>query len=195
LEGRLISVFSQMIEQKFRTLNYEELSNMLRLTPFRETDSVKEVIKEERIDLLLNLIEVKFGFSQELKEAMAADLAQLDMNVLKALVRQLLRLDTFEQLEVWITCRSARLDSRLALSYIHHAHQVVDHLFQRATFATSDSLSAHFSGQRTFGFRLQLGRFVSIDLPGRGLSAHTTEQRHRQCSAFKRAGQVANPAF
>jgi hypothetical protein len=102
LEERLISVFSQMIEQKFRTLNYEELSNMLRLTPFRETDSVKEVIKEERIDLLLNLIEVKFGISQELKEAMAADLAQLDMNVLKALVRQLLRLETFEQLEVWI---------------------------------------------------------------------------------------------
>jgi predicted transposase YdaD len=102
LEERLFSVFSQMIEQKFATLNYEELSHMLRLTPFRETDSVKKVLKEERIDMLLNLIEVKFGISSELKEAVAADLGQLDMNVLKALIRQLLRLDTFEQLEVWI---------------------------------------------------------------------------------------------
>jgi hypothetical protein len=103
LDERLISVFSQMIEQRFRTLNYGELSKMLRLTPFRETDSVKEVIKEERIDLLLNQIEVKFGLSPETTEAVAADLAKLDMNVLKALIRQLLRLDTFEQLELWIS--------------------------------------------------------------------------------------------
>jgi hypothetical protein len=76
---------------------------MLRLTPFPETDSVKEVLKEERIDLLLNLIEVKFSISLEIKDVVAADLARLDMNVLKALVRQLLRLDTFEQLELWIS--------------------------------------------------------------------------------------------
>jgi predicted transposase YdaD len=103
LEDRLLSVFSQLIEQKYQTLNYKELSQMLRLTPLRETTSGQELVKEERIDLLLNQIEVKFGISSETTQAVAADLAQLDMNVLKALVRQLLRLETFEQLEVWIT--------------------------------------------------------------------------------------------
>lgn len=103
LEDRLLSVFSQLIEQKFQTLNYKELSQMLRLTPLRETTSGQELVKEERIDLLLNQIEVKFGLSSETKEVVAADLAQLDLNVLKALIRQLLRLDTFEQLEIWIT--------------------------------------------------------------------------------------------
>ena len=39
----------------------------------------------------------------EMAEDIAANLAQLDMNALKALFRQLLRLDTFEQLEFWIT--------------------------------------------------------------------------------------------
>ncbi len=32
-EERLLSVMSQLIEQKFKTLNYKELSQMLRLTP------------------------------------------------------------------------------------------------------------------------------------------------------------------
>jgi hypothetical protein len=67
-----------------------------------ETASFLEAQKEDRIDLLLNQIEVKFGISPEIAETVAADLAQLDMNVLKALFRQLLRLETFEQLEVWI---------------------------------------------------------------------------------------------
>jgi predicted transposase YdaD len=103
LEERLIGVLSQLIEEKFKNLNYKELSHMLRLTPLRETASVQEVIKEERIDLLLNQIEVKFGISSEIAEAVAVDLAKLDMNVLKALFRQLLRLETFEQVEVWIS--------------------------------------------------------------------------------------------
>jgi hypothetical protein len=106
LEERLLGVLSQMIEEKFKTLNYKELSQMLRLTPLRETASVQEVLKEERIELLLNLIEVKFGISSETSEEVAADLAKLDMNALKALFRQLLRLETFEQLELWISGRS-----------------------------------------------------------------------------------------
>ena len=102
LEERLIDVLSQMIEQKFKTLSYEELSQMLRLTPFREIASVQQVLKEDRIELLLNQIEVKFNISPEQAETIASNLAQLDMNVLKALIRQLLRLETFEQLEFWI---------------------------------------------------------------------------------------------
>jgi len=111
LEERLISVFSQMIEQKFRTLNYKELSHMLRLTPFRETDSVQEVLKEERIEILRSQIEVKFGISPEMADEVETNLMQLDMNALKALLKQLLWLDTFEQLELWI---SDHLPERIA---------------------------------------------------------------------------------
>lgn len=76
---------------------------MLRLTPFHETESFREALKEERIETLLSQIEVKFSTSPETAETVAANLAQLDLNALKALFRQLLRLDTFEQLELWIT--------------------------------------------------------------------------------------------
>lgn len=101
-EERLIDVLSQMIEQKFKTLSYEELSQMLRLTPFRETASVQQVLKEDRVETLLSMIEVKFNISPEQAETIAANLAQLDLNTLKALIRQLLRLETLEQLEFWI---------------------------------------------------------------------------------------------
>lgn len=103
LEERLVNIFSRLIEQKFMTLDYKELSKMLRLRPLRETLSGQELVKEERIDLLLNQIEVKFSLSPETTAAVATDLARLDMNALKALFRQLLRLDTFEQLELWIS--------------------------------------------------------------------------------------------
>lgn len=102
LEERLMSVFSQLIEQKFKTLNYKELSQMLRLTPLRETTSGQELLKEDRIDILLNQIEVKFGISPEMTEKLTTDLAQLDVTTLRALLRQLLRLDTLEQLQFWI---------------------------------------------------------------------------------------------
>lgn len=102
LEERLVDVFSQLIEQKFKTLPYKELSQMLRLTPLRETASVQEVLKEDRIETLLSMIEVKFNTSPEKTEAIAANLALLDMNVLKALIRQLMRLETLDQLEFWI---------------------------------------------------------------------------------------------
>ena len=102
LEERLISVFAQLIEQKFKTWNYKELSQMLRLTPLRETISGQELLKEDRIEILLNQIEVKFDISSEVAERLEANLTQLDTNTLKVLLRQLLRLDTFEQLQLWI---------------------------------------------------------------------------------------------
>jgi len=102
LEERLIDVLSQMIEQKFKTLSYEELRQMLRLTPFHETESFKEAMKNERVDILLNQIEIKFDVPPEKVEAIASDLAKLDLNTLKALLKQLLRLETLEQLEFWI---------------------------------------------------------------------------------------------
>jgi len=100
-----------MIEEKFKMMNYKELSQMLRLTPFRETESFREALKEERIETLLGMIEVKFSISPETSEEVAADLMQLDLNTLKALFKQLIRLDTFEQLKFWI---SDHLSERVA---------------------------------------------------------------------------------
>lgn len=107
LEDHLISVLSQMIEQKFRTLNYEELSKMLRLTPFRETDSVKEVIKEERIGILSVLIQAKFPVSPEIMATIQDELQQLTVETLMLLASQLIHIPTIEQLEVWIIEHSA----------------------------------------------------------------------------------------
>jgi hypothetical protein len=101
-EERLISVLSQMIEEKFKTLNYKELSDMLRLTPLRETASVQEVIKEGRVELLASQIQVKFNLAAEMLEPITADLKKLDLATLEVLFKQILRLETFEQLEYWI---------------------------------------------------------------------------------------------
>ena len=101
-EERLISVLSQMIEEKFKTLNYKELREMLRLTPFRETASVQEVLKEDRVEMLANLIQVKFALKPELVEQIQVDLQKLDLATLEVLFKQILRLETFEQFEYWI---------------------------------------------------------------------------------------------
>jgi len=102
VEERLISVLSQLIEQKFKLLSYEELSKMLRLTPLRETTSFQEALKEDRVERLTEQIQVKFELLPELLEPITADLQKLDMPTLGVLFKQILRLDTFEQLEHWI---------------------------------------------------------------------------------------------
>lgn len=102
-EERLISVLSQLIEEKFKTLNYKELSEMLRLTPFRETASVQEVLKEDRVEMLTRQIQVKFDLAPELLGPITTDLQKLDLTTLEVLFKQILRLDTLEQLEHWIT--------------------------------------------------------------------------------------------
>lgn len=66
MEDRLITIMSQLIEQKFRTLTDKELSQMLKLTPLCETSSVQEVIKEELVGLLARHIQRKFTLSQPL---------------------------------------------------------------------------------------------------------------------------------
>lgn len=101
-EERLLSVLSQMIEEKFKKLNYEELTQMLRLTPFHETASFKEALKNERVERLTDQIQVKFDLTPEMLEPIRADLRKIDLTTLEVLFKQILRLDTFEQLEYWI---------------------------------------------------------------------------------------------
>jgi predicted transposase YdaD len=101
-EERLISVLSQLIEQKFRTFSYKELSRMLRLTPLRETISGQELLKEDRVEMLTRQIQRKFDLTPELFAATVAELNQLALDNLRALIDAILFIDTFEQLEHWI---------------------------------------------------------------------------------------------
>ncbi len=101
-EERLVAILSQLIEQKFRTLSYKELTAMLHLTPLRETASVQEVLKEDRVDMLMRQIQTKFSLSAELRQALTTDLFQLDMEALKTLIEQILRINSVEELERWI---------------------------------------------------------------------------------------------
>jgi predicted transposase YdaD len=91
-----------LIEQKFRSLSYKELAAMLRLTPLRETESVQEVLKEERVDLLMIMIDNKFSLSDALNQALRADLSTLPMDALQMLFPQMLHINSLEQLEQWI---------------------------------------------------------------------------------------------
>jgi len=72
---------------------------MLRLRPLSETTSGQELIKEERIALLIQLCQRKFALSDDLVETMNQQLQQLDMTTLKELFNEILDLKTFEQLE------------------------------------------------------------------------------------------------
>lgn len=101
-EEKLVAILSKLIEQKFRTLSYKELTAMLRLTPLRETASVQEVLKEDRVDMLMRQIQTKFLLSAELRQALSTDLFELDMEALKTLIEQILRINSLEELEQWI---------------------------------------------------------------------------------------------
>jgi predicted transposase YdaD len=103
LEERLIAVLTQLIEQKFRTLTYKELTQMIRLTPLAETISGQELLKDDRVALLSEQVQTKFGISGEVLDGIRAELQQLELVDLKALFRQILKLETLEQLEQWIT--------------------------------------------------------------------------------------------
>jgi predicted transposase/invertase (TIGR01784 family) len=111
-EERLVAILSQLIEQKFRTLSYKELTAMLHLTPLRETASVQEVLKEDRVDMLMRQIQTKFSLSAELRQALTTDLFQLDMEALKTLIEQILRINSIEELEQWIAEQSQAVQRR-----------------------------------------------------------------------------------
>lgn len=101
-EERLVAILSQLIEQKFKNLSYKELAEMLRLTPLEETISGQELIKDAHVAILTTQIQDKFRLSDVLVETIRADLNKLDAEALALLVRQILHLDTFEDLEQWI---------------------------------------------------------------------------------------------
>lgn len=102
IEARLLTVTSQLIEQEFKQLSYKELAKMLRLTPLRETESVQEVLKEDRTEMLLRLLKKKFIVSATEELGLTSALMELNMDTLEVLFEQLLQIDSLEQLERWI---------------------------------------------------------------------------------------------
>lgn len=102
-ETRLLTILAQFVEQKFRSLTYKEISDMLRLTPLAETISGQELIKDERLAILSRQIQIRFQLSDELTEAIGQDLEKLDLPTLKLLLEEILRIESFEQLELWIS--------------------------------------------------------------------------------------------
>ena len=75
---------------------------MNRLTPFAETRSGEELIKNERVTLLTVQVQDKFALIDTLAAAARTDLEKLTADSLYLLIRQILHLDTLEALEQWI---------------------------------------------------------------------------------------------
>lgn len=76
---------------------------MLRLTPLRETISGQELLKEDRVAMLTRQIQRKFALAPDLLNATVLELDQLELDNLRALIGEILFIDTLEQLEQWIT--------------------------------------------------------------------------------------------
>jgi hypothetical protein len=114
-EERLLMVLTQFIEQKFKTLSYKELAKMLNLTPFDQTDTFKETyqkkfqesLKEERIQRLIQIIDVKFSFSRNTINKLATKLNQLTLEELKTLFADIFHLKRLKDLNAWIDQRLA----------------------------------------------------------------------------------------
>ena len=100
-EDKLVSVMSQLSEQKFRTFSYEELSQMLRLTPLSETTSGQELLKDYTIETLTDQVQLKFSPSVQKMEDVVENLQLMELEGLKVLFREIIRIEPFEELEAW----------------------------------------------------------------------------------------------
>lgn len=72
---------------------------MLRLRPLSETISGQELLKEDRIETLLRLIERKFAPPAETLDVVKADLQKLAPPMLRTLLDQVFEFTTLEDLE------------------------------------------------------------------------------------------------
>jgi hypothetical protein len=99
---RLLTILTQLIEQKFKTLNYEELSQMLKLTPLEETYSGQKLLQNDRIDLLSKQIRHKFHFAESTLEKLTIRLRQLTLSDLEALFEAILDMKTLRDLNTWL---------------------------------------------------------------------------------------------
>ena len=80
---------------------------MIRLTPFAETISVQELIKDDRVKTLTRQVARKFSLSPEVVDTIQAELDRLDADSLVQLLDQIIDIDTFERFQQRVTaCQS-----------------------------------------------------------------------------------------
>jgi predicted transposase YdaD len=116
-EQRLLMVMTQFIEEKFKTLSYKELAEMLKLMPFRETTSYKESLQEDFTEMLVQQIETKFKFSQKTLAKLVLKLRQLALDDLKAMFKVIITMKRLKEINAW-------LDSRLPAPQNNEAGEV-----------------------------------------------------------------------
>lgn len=75
---------------------------MIRLTPFAETISGRELIRNERLSILMQQIRHKFKPSHELVENISDEVKRLDAADLKELILQMFDINTIEELKTLI---------------------------------------------------------------------------------------------
>ncbi len=109
VEQRLIMVMTQLIEEKFKTLSYEELIMMLQLTPFEETLTFKKTyqrkLQEEFAEKLIKQIKRKFKFAESTIAKLDRRLRQLTLKDLEILFEAIFDLTTLRELNAWINAR------------------------------------------------------------------------------------------
>lgn len=101
-EERLLTVLLQLIEQRFPHLSYKELSQMLQLTPFKETQSYRETVHEDFTTTLLRHIKRKYGFGERTLTQLARRFDQLRVEDLQTLFEDILEIKTLSQLNEWL---------------------------------------------------------------------------------------------
>jgi hypothetical protein len=72
---------------------------MIRLTPFAETVSAQELIKDERVKTLTRQVARKFSLSPEAVDTIQAELDTLDVDSLAQLLDQIIAIDTFKRFQ------------------------------------------------------------------------------------------------
>ncbi len=116
---RLLSVLSQFIEQKFKTLTYKEISKMLRLTPLRETISGQELLHDNNVEMLIKHISHKFRFAESTISKLDVRLRQLSLQNLEALFIDIIDMRTLREINIWLDARvphKAETESRSTTS-------------------------------------------------------------------------------
>jgi predicted transposase YdaD len=106
-ENRLVEILARLIEQKFKTLSYEELEKMLKLTPFKETRSVQKVLYEDRMQLLTTQVKRKFRFADSTVNRLALRLQKLTLEDLKTLFGDIIEMNRLQEINAWIDERLA----------------------------------------------------------------------------------------
>ncbi|MDM8520680.1 DUF2887 domain-containing protein [Anaerolineales bacterium HSG6] len=111
-ENRLVDILTRLIEQKFKTLSYEELEKMLKLTPYRETQSFQKALHEElfedRLEFLSDQIEVKFKFAQRTMNKLILRLKGLALDDLKLFSIAMFDMNRLYEINAWIDERLAK---------------------------------------------------------------------------------------